>query len=229
VRRPVTAAEAAARVAGLRALGWRRGALHVFATGSLIYHPECVEELVGYDLGTLAGHRRVFNQRSTRPGCAKDRSIGAFPAPGFDEGPIWRSLMLGTEPAPHGQLRGVLLAYRGTGVLASMDQREAGYSRTEVVVRHDRTGEALTAVAYMNAPAVALSLDEQARVLANATARPDRTLAEARIGLYYLERVRAALRTLHVVDPDLEAVAAAVHALGPGPWRALVAAPARTL
>lgn len=227
-----TAEDAAARVERLRRIGEPQPnatGVHVFASGSLIHHPELPEALTGFGVATLAGYRRAFNKVSSHPGCLKARSMGAFAVPELelDDGDRWRSIVLGTEARQGRAIRGVLLGYPEEAraeLLARLDRREAGYRRATLPARHAASGASFEAIVYLTDASIALSIAEQAAVLANATSRVEPTLAEWRIGLYYLERVRASLRTLDIPDPDLESLAAAVHALGPGPWRDLVAA-----
>ncbi len=72
----------------------------------------------------------------------------------------------------------------------------------------------------------ALSLEQRAKILINAT--PRRSCGDYREdsrGLFYFEGVRASLREAGIVDDDLEALAKAVLGL-PGRWAEIISPPA---
>lgn len=222
--------------------------MRIFGYGSLIFSPELPGEVQGQRPARLPGYRRTFNKISSSRFCARSESYDAFaaPHPCFLQDGVYRSLVLGTASDPDAEMIGMLIEYPSHAVdrvLVATDRRE-GYdaertSRENAYLRSERTVEALenneplSCLIYLTNPdpsnmhrAPPLSVDEKARVLINATPRErrGRAPAEDSRGLYYLEGVRTDLRSIGIIDPDLEELAAAIHD-HPGPWTASVAPP----
>jgi cation transport regulator ChaC len=221
--------------------------LSIFGYGSLIFAPECEDALIARQPARLPGHRRSFNKRSISRLCPRGESFDAFPEsdPAFLRDGVYRSLVLGTDPDPVVAMEGMLLQYADRDrdqVLAATDRREGydakrasrknGYLRRTCRALGLDRGEALSCEVYLSNPDPAciyrvppeLDLLSRARILINATPRRGRGPSGSG-GLHYLEGVRASLRGVGIIDPELEALAAAVRSL-PGPWVELVA-PAR--
>ncbi len=214
--------------------GWR-----LFGYGSLIATPEIPDRVLGRNLAHLSGWRRSFNKRSPGRGCSKRDAYDAFDAvPEAFRQVEWNpSLAVGTAADPHGEIAGVALKYAAAdeaAVLAETDVREGydasadvarlGYLRQRVSIRVD--GKTADAWTYLSNPGGSYHLDpahslaDRAQILINATPRPGTPSFQdghAR-GLGYLEQLRDGLLALDVLDPVLEDMAAAVHAIA-GPWR----------
>ncbi|MEM7245888.1 MAG: gamma-glutamylcyclotransferase [Acidobacteriota bacterium] len=214
----------------------------IFGYGSLMFEPELARHVVESVPARLLGHRRRFNKLSTNRWCPAAESFDAFPPPRPDlvRDGAHRSIVLGTEEAEEGVIEGRLLRYETevwSEVLRVTDLREgyapdrpleeSGYLRREVrVERTDRTEDVL-AVTYLSNPDTIyrsdLTLEDTARAVINATPQRRRDDSDSR-GLHYLEGSRAVLRRAGLIDPELEALAAAVRSF-PGPWVELVSPP----
>ncbi len=204
--------------------------VQVFAYGSLLYEPECPEDLLAVRPARLPGWRRSFNKRSWARGCrAAEVRWPELSAPAdFCRADFRQSLVLGTEPDPAGALDGGVLVYPAEvtePLLARLDRREgydpddrpgSGYHRTWVEVEHlgdGRRDRAITYLTHREGPAYAgdLTPEEIARVLLCATP----SQAERALGVEYLHGVCRALATFERRDPYLdELVDAARRVLG---------------
>jgi cation transport regulator ChaC len=218
----------------------------IFGYGSLLFSPELPEVICERQPARLPGYRRAFNKRSISRSCAREESFDAFPATSrgaFASDGYYRSLVLGTVADAQATIEGGLISYPLAAreqVIAAMDRREgyypadlpaSGYLRSEVEVAL-RDGQRRRAITYLTNQAARhglllpseTPLVERARILINATPRrssSDDRRQESR-GLYYLEGVREQLREIGIIDPELEALAAAIRAER-GPWQTLVA------
>lgn len=221
----------------------------IFGYGSLIFAPERPDHVLGLHPARLRGFRRTFSRRARSRSCARHMSFDAFtdvPDAYRTDDLNW-SLALGTQPDSAAVMDGFVVEYpveRRPEVLAVTDRRESydatrpslenGYLRAEYEVFVPNGVR--PALVYLSNPDPRtegfvpehLSLVERAKILINATPRDAQPgdFTDAR-GLQYLEGVRRGLARTNVVDPDLEALAAEVHALD-GPWRALLHPPRRT-
>ena len=223
---------------------------HIFGYGSLIPEPERPGAVEDRQWGRLRDYRRCFNKRSVVRGCPRRDAYDVFgDAPGGFRQPGWVcSLAVGTEPSPGRSIVGAVLTYACVDeaeVLAVTDAREGycaqadaarmGYVRARVSLeRLGGSGEPIGAWTYLSNPGGdyhapdSLDLQTRARILVDATPRPDTPSAsdpKAR-GLDYLEQIRAGLWRQGVVDPELEALAHAARELA-GPWSERLAAPRR--
>lgn len=222
---------------------------HQFGYGSLIFSPERPEHLLERAPAVLPGHRRTFNKRSRARACPRARSFDAFPddVPAiFCQDDQHLSLALGLIADPAASVQGVLLAWPAgiteevqaltdarEGYVEGRDPRLNGYVRTVLSVTRMDGGEPQPATVYLSNPDPGsfyvvgdeVDLATRAKILINATPRDAEDAPSSAVrGLHYLEGIRRDLRSLGIVDPALEAMAAAVLAL-PGPWCQLVASP----
>ncbi|MEL6178909.1 MAG: gamma-glutamylcyclotransferase, partial [Myxococcota bacterium] len=210
---------------------------HVFGYGSLIFAPEDARHILNILPARLKGYRRAFCKPSRARGCPRDASFNAFPhvASGlFADEEMNLSLVLGTLADAQSSTDGVMLIYPArvrSRLIATLDRREGYQPLHPIDNNYIRRRHTVTLIstqynveatvyfwdenpngAYYIGP---LSHDAVARVLINATPI-DSDDPHAR-GLHYLEGVRTSLRQVSIVDPYLEAIAAAVHR-HPGPW-----------
>lgn len=218
----------------------------LFGYGSLVFAPEQPHRVLGLHRARLPGFRRTFNKRSRSRSCAIADSFDAFtdvPEAFRAEGLNW-SLALGTVADDHATLEGMVLEYPNEAlddVLRDTDPREGYDARREPMLngylRQQRevtleTG-AREAYVYLANPDPRnpwyvgdLPLELQAKILINATPRNTTEVRADARGLLYLEGVRRRQAEAGIVDPDLEALAAAVLSFD-GPWQALMSTPRR--
>lgn len=208
----------------------------IFGYGSLIFDPELAESVLSVRPARLTGHVRTFNKISTSRACCSAESFDAFATsdPRLRRDGLHVSLVLGTAVG-HGHIDGAVIEYPETvrdEALTRTDRREGyvadrpSHMNAYLRVSHHVAlgGEQLKTYVYVSNSAAAekylidpgVPLADRARVLINATPATPSGPGESR-GLYYLERTRRGLRDFGVVDPVLEALAAAVLDL-PGPW-----------
>jgi cation transport regulator ChaC len=212
-----------------------------FGYGSLITEPEQDRDICYRNFGILDGVARGFNKRSPRRGCPRSCATNAFPDPTgarFQHEDWTDSLAVGTLPAPGQSMVGLLVGYpsaHAEAVLARIDKREGydaghdraklGYLRTTVAIQPLDGGDAVQAWVYLSNPegpyhvCDRISVHERARILINATPRPDAVppAPERARGLYYMENLRRALREHGVIDGALERLAESVLSVS-GPW-----------
>lgn len=216
----------------------------LFGYGSLVFAPEQPHRVLGLYRARLPGFRRTFNKRSRSRSCPIGDSFDAFsdvPAAFRAEGLNW-SLALGTVADDAALLEGMVVEYPVDAlddVLRDTDPREGfdarrepslnGYLRQQREVALE-TGPR-SAYVYLANPdprnpwyVGELPLDVQAKILINATPRDATEVSADARGLLYLEGVRRRQAEAGIVDPDLEALAAAVLSFD-GPWQALMSAP----
>lgn len=186
----------------------------VFAYGSLMYEPELSHAVLERRPARLEGHSRRFNKRARSRGCPLHVAPPVPAVPGFVDGALRLSLVLGTTRGGH--MDGMVLRYdpaHATEALARIERREgAAYLRTEVEVL-SADGEALLAQVWLSNPRspllVDLDLTEQAEVLRAAT--PIRDVDGRARGAAYLFGVQRALARLQTPDPGIDALVDAVR------------------
>lgn len=218
----------------------------LFGYGSLVFAPEHPEHVVGFKPARMTGFRRSFNRRAPSRSCLREASFDAFSdvPDAFRSNEHNWSLAVGTVASAGAFIDGLVVEYPDavrTQVLRDTDRRESyadhrasehnGYLRREFEVRLDASVR--PALVYLANPdplsdgfvSEDVDLETRAKILINATPKAalKGTTTDAR-GLLYLEGIRTRLAERDIVDPDLEALAAAVFSFD-GPWNALMTLP----
>lgn len=222
----------------------------LFGYGSLVFAPEHPERVVDLKPARMTGFRRSFNRRALSRSCARGESFDAFsdvPDAFRTNGVNW-SLAVGTIASDGAFIDGLVVEYPDAvraDVLRDTDRRESyaahrasehnGYLRREFEVQLAESVR--PALVYLANPdplcdgfvSEDVDLETRAKILINATpqAALKGAVADAR-GLMYLEGIRTRLAERDIVDPDLEALAAAVLSFD-GPWNALMSVPRKRL
>ncbi|HHO53914.1 MAG TPA: hypothetical protein ENK18_24335 [Deltaproteobacteria bacterium] len=181
----------------------------VFAYGSLMYEPELPSAILERRPARLVGHSRRFNKRSRSRGCPLHNAPPGPGVPGFVDGDLRLSLVLGTVPGGH--MDGLMLRYdpaHAPKALAQIERREgAAYLRTEVEI-HVSDGTSSGALAWLTNPRSPLLVElepmDQAAILRAAT--PIQDVDGRARGAHYLLGVQRALAKLQTPDPGIDAL-----------------------
>ena len=186
------------------------------------------ELMVKEEWVTLYGYERAFHKQSWVRGCHPDDAVlNPEGVPERFKTPVRNlSLVLGLKPNPEAFVLGYLQTYPAdvaADVLKQLDRREGfdpsrpseelAYLRGPCRVV-DEEGTSREALTYFTNPASekvddSLSIESQAAILAAATSAEGNG-SKAR-GLFYLEGVRAALRTAGHHDQILEALSGCAY------------------